>query len=139
MYSISPSCNCHHKKRTLEKQQPLLLQLIKQWVSPELFCYHLVTDGNKQRQRNSWVCMCEMSQAALPFVMLFSIYCYQFISIGKRDDKRFTGNLNKRKSGVYTLKWKWDNNTLKLFPQFCKTLSKRPYWHRQNKRKHFLL
>lgn len=42
--------------RTLEKQQKEL-QLIKQSVPPELFCYHLVTDDNKQKQQNSCVCM----------------------------------------------------------------------------------
>jgi len=31
----------------------------------------------------------------------------------KKKEKRFNRNLNKRKSGIYTLKWKWHNNILK--------------------------
>lgn len=73
---------------------------------------------------------------ALPYVVLKR---FMDTSFGKKKERRSTGNLNKRKSGMYTLKCKRDNNTWKLVLQFCKTLSKRPSWHHQNKRRHFLL
>lgn len=38
--------------RTLEKQQKEL-QLIKQSVPPELFCYHLVTDDNTTTEKTT--------------------------------------------------------------------------------------